>query len=97
MEGKYFKLGWVVSTRTVSTKAERDSLFRDFIKKSVERYSNCDWGNTCDEDAKLNDEAVKNREGRIFAEYIMEKSNERIWVITEEDRSVTTILFPSEY
>ena len=53
-------------------------------------------GNLCPDDAKINDKAVKNGDDRILAMYEDEKYG-KIWIITEWDRSVTTILFPSEY
>ena len=53
-------------------------------------------GNTCPDDTKMNDEAVKNGDDRILAVY-EDKKYGKIWIITEWDRSVTTILFPSEY
>jgi hypothetical protein len=47
---------------------------------------------------KQNDDAVKSGEDRILAAYIHPSHPEwKIWIITEWDRSVTTILFPSEY
>ena len=52
-------------------------------------------GITCEEDAEMNTEAVNNGDDRILAVYKTCKGN--IWIITEWDRSVTTILFPSEY
>jgi hypothetical protein len=58
------------------------------------RHRSGDWGDVCDEDKKLNDEAVDG-EGRILSAYTVD--GEKVWVITEWDRSVTTVLFPSEY
>jgi hypothetical protein len=54
-----------------------------------------DWGDLCEEDNEANDQAVL--EGtRIFSAYIT-ANNEKIWVITEWDRSSTTFLLPEEY
>lgn len=58
------------------------------------KYVNCDWGDTCEKDAKSNDYAVNHGE-RILAVYKM--GARTIWIITEWDRSATTILFPEEY
>ena len=44
----------------------------------------------------MNDKTVKNGDDRILAMYEDEKYG-KIWIITERDRSATTILFPSEY
>lgn len=54
------------------------------------------WGKVDAEDAKANDDALMNR-GRILSAYDLPVTGTRVWVITEWDRSVTTILLPSEY
>lgn len=91
---KKFKLGQTVVTRAINERMKEDSGFQDFVKKSLSRYINRDWGDTCSEDARANDEAVREGE-RVLAVYIYK--GETIWIITEWDRSVTTILFPSDY
>lgn len=54
-----------------------------------------DWGEVCQEDAQENELSL--REGfRILSAY-RTKNGTRIWVITEADRSATTILLPEEY
>ena len=58
-------------------------------------HVNGNWGSVGEEDAKTNDAAVHNGE-RILSSYRIGEHT-RIWVITEWDRSVTTILLPSEY
>lgn len=92
-----FKLGELVWTYGIDECAERNIDFKNFVMRSLKYYSRCNWGDTCDEDKKLNDEAVKNGDERILAVYIYHKTNEKIWIVTEADRSVTTVLFPSEY
>jgi hypothetical protein len=59
------------------------------------RHQRGDWGTVCPEDAALNDEAAA-RGGRILSAYTTPLGT-RLWVITEADRQVTTILLPSEY
>ena len=54
-----------------------------------------DWGVLPDEDAQLNELALKS-DGRLLSSYPL-GGDTRIWVITEWDRSVTTFLLPSEY
>ena len=90
------ELGQVVATIGVHTKMQEDAKFRTFVIECLEKYGGCDWGDTCEEDRKSNDYALKNEE-RILAVYKMPETEETIWIITEWDRSVTTILFPSEY
>ncbi len=58
------------------------------------RHASGDWGELCAFDRRQN--VIALRGGlRIFSSY--ETSRGRIWVITEADRSVTTILLPEEY
>lgn len=61
----------------------------------LDRHVAGDWGDLCEEDKQSNDAALKG-DGRIFSSYIIGK-NVKIWVITEWDRSATTLLLPSEY
>ncbi len=91
-----FELGRLVLTIGVDKKMKEDSSFKNFVQVSLGRYVQCDWGDTCDEDKQTDDVALKNGE-RILAVYKHEKSGTKIWIITEWDRSVTTILFPDEY
>jgi hypothetical protein len=59
------------------------------------RHQCGDWSKMCEEDRRENEFSVDKRL-RIFSAYHTTKG-EKIWVITEADRSVTTILLPSEY
>lgn len=96
MNKLHFELGQLVATAGVADKMEEDSDFKSFVEQSVRRYIHCDWGDTDREDKELNDDAVKN-DSRILAAYNKPITGETIWIITEWDRSATTILFPSEY
>lgn len=96
MTGKKFNLGQVVVTKGVNEKMKEDRSFSVFVQVSIGKYVHRDWGQTCDEDAKANNRAIQNGE-RILAVYKQPKTNTTIWIITEADRSVTTILFPDEY
>jgi len=88
-----FQLGQIVATAGVSHWINSSSR-SDFVRGSLSRHSKGDWGELCDEDKALNNDAVK--EGnRILSAY--SHDNEKIWIITESDRSCTTVLFPSEY
>ena len=87
----------VVTTCNVAEQMKDDKQFADFVSVSLGRYLECDWGDLCDDDRAANDNAVKN-EDRILASYEHSEHDDwKIWIITEWDRSVTTILFPSEY
>ena len=90
-----FKLGKIVATSGVADKMVQDGAFEDFVSKSFNRYTDCDWGELDELDIKSNTEALHKQE-QIFGAYAND-DGEKIWIITEWDRSVTTILFPHEY
>jgi hypothetical protein len=72
------------------------ALFQTYdLSIYLNRHLNCDWGSIDKEDAKQNDFALNNNE-RILSVYKITKTI-TIWIITEWDRSVTTILLPEEY
>lgn len=89
-----FKKGKIVVTCGVNEAICESEQFSKDVLRSFVRYSCCDWGEMCNEDIETNNYALKNG-GRIFASY--ETCKGKIWIITEWDRSVTTVLFPSEY
>ena len=62
---------------------------------ALERHMRRDWGDVCEADWKANDRALENG-GRLLSAY-KSKSGMKFWIITEADRSHTTILMPSEY
>ena len=90
-----FNLGQTVQTRGIAAACENDAEFNLEIYAAFSKYINCDWGETCAEDSAMNDSAVKNNNDRIVAKYETTKGN--IFIITEWDRSHTTILFADEY
>jgi hypothetical protein len=89
-----FPLGQVVMTRGVMQFCLENSVDSEDLTSCLRRHQCGDWGNMCDEDKQTNNEAVRYG-NRVMSEYSLQ--NERIWVITEHDRSVTTILLPEEY
>ena len=89
-----FNLGQAVMTRGIAEEMEQNKEFAEFVRASFIRHSNGDWGEMCEEDKQANEDALKNGH-RLFSAYI--KGDWKIWIITEWDRSVTTILFPEEY
>lgn len=90
------ELGKLVWTAGINAEIADSTEFAKFVSKSLKRYQSGDWGEMSDEDKKANDAAVRTGEDRIFASYKMSE-DVKIWIITEWDRSYTTILFPSEY
>ncbi len=59
------------------------------------RHASGNWGLVDEEDWRLNDEALRDG-SRLLSAYETERGV-RLWIITECDRSVTTILLPDEY
>lgn len=89
-----FEPGEIVATRGVASKMEKDPEFTKFVSSSFDRHLTGDWGEVCKEDSEANQEALK--EGyRLVSVYKNEDT--KVYIITEHDRSVTTILFPEEY
>lgn len=67
------------------------------------RHVSGDWGEVCPEDAQANEDALEHG-SRLFSVYLLPPLAEdptltaaKLWVITEADRSVTTLLLPEEY
>lgn len=61
----------------------------------IDRHIEGDWGDLDDEDKRMNDHAVQAGNLRILSAYKV--GTGEVWVITEADRSSTTILLPEEY
>lgn len=61
----------------------------------IGRHVAGDWGDVCEDDRKINEESLEHGL-RLLSSY---RTNEgvKLWVITEADRSLTTILLPEEY
>lgn len=92
-----FPLGQLVQTRGVAERRFTNNKFDEHVRKSLSRYMQGDWGELCLDDKAQNDEALESGD-RILASYIHPAYPDfKIWIITEYDRSVTTILFPHEY
>ena len=91
-----FALGQVVITRSAIARLQGMSL-SPF--PYLTRHRRNDWGDLCSEDKELNDLAVTTGEGRLFSSYHLSAGDEpeKLWIITEADRSVTTVLLPSDY
>jgi hypothetical protein len=88
-----FPLGQVVATPGAISLLEDNGLNpSDFLTRHVTG----DFGDLCHEDKQANQEALV--EGfRIFSSYFINDQEDKLWIITEADRSVTTLLLPEEY
>jgi len=87
-----FPLGQIVATNgALEALAASGESASEFLKRHVSG----DYGEVCQEDRMLNDEAIQ--EGtRILSAYRTSKGT-KVWVITEADRSSTCLLLPEEY
>lgn len=90
-----FSLGQIVATPGALALLEEHSIP---VERLLARHVCGDWGDVCAEDAKANEEALSFG-GRLLSSYTLVpgRADTRVWVITEWDRSVTTVLMPSEY
>lgn len=67
----------------------------------LKRHLGGDWGDMSEDDRAANDQAIAHegdpdQMSRVFSAYILD-SGVKFWIITEADRSATTILLPEEY
>lgn len=88
-------MGRLLMTRGVNDLVAEDEAFAKFVTSSLTRHRRGDWGNLTDEDKQENELSLK-AGYRILSAYEA-KGLPKIWIITEADRSATTILFPDEY
>lgn len=88
-----FSIGAVVITPGAESLLLHDP---NFLILCIARHVTGDWGDLGDEDKRSNDAAINPEEpARILSAYHLGKH--KFWIITEWDRSVTTILLPEEY
>ena len=91
---KFFNMGQLVTTKSINDLMAVEQKFVVEVTVALQRYAVKDWGNLNDEDKETNDFALESGE-RLLGAY--ETCKGKIWIITEADRTVTTILFPEEY
>ena len=87
-------LGMVCMTAGINEAQLEDPAFSSEVLRCFFRYQNCDWGDLCKEDKDANREALENG-NRVLASY--HTTHGKVYIITEADRSSTTILFANEY
>ena len=81
--------------RLMITRNALDVLPRSEINAAIGRHLRGDWGDVCESDKGVNDDALKNG-GRLLSVYHT-KDGVKFWIITEADYSATTVLLPSDY
>jgi hypothetical protein len=84
-----FSLGQVAITANASLRLSTEEVIAALC-----RHAAGDWGDLCPEDTLANDAALDHG-GRLFSAY--GQGETRFWIITEADRSVTTVLLPEDY
>jgi hypothetical protein len=83
--------------QTVATPGAIEALQESNVSPSslLTRHQSGDWGDLCDEDVAENNYALSHG-FRLLSSYQITETT-KIWVITEADRSVTTLLLPEDY
>ena len=82
-------MGKLFMTKNAALKLDNKEIF-----KALSRFSEGDWGEIDPEDAEANDYALENG-GRLLGVY--KDGDTKFWIITEADRSYTTVLLPEDY
>jgi hypothetical protein len=90
IEQPKFQLG-----RTLITPGARDELHPEDVLGAIRRHASGDWGDCGKEDWSENDFSL-DKDLRLFSVF-SDRSGVKFWVITEADRSATTVLLPNEY
>jgi len=89
-----FHFGQVVATPGALRELQAEAVD---VLDLLARHVTGDWGEVDAHDRQANDDGVKHG-GRIVSVYpVPGIPDGRVWVITEADRSATTVLLPSEY
>ena len=81
--------------RLMITRNAKDVLPHMEVNAAIERHLNGDWGDVCQSDWQLNEDALKHGD-RLLSVY-QTHDDVKFWIITESDRSATTVLLPSDY
>lgn len=89
-----FPLGRLVATPGALEALKRGDMRAD-LKAIIGAHMTGEWGEVCDEDKQANNDALKYG-NRLLSAYTL-PCGEKVWVITEADRSSTTVLLPEEY
>jgi hypothetical protein len=85
-----FRLGHIVSTPNALSRLSPDDILR-----GIQRHQAGDWGDVDEPDHQENERALT-ESARLFSVYHTD-ARMKFWVITEADRSVTTVLMPEDY
>jgi hypothetical protein len=81
--------------QTVITPNAQGTLHPEDVFLSLMRHASGDWGDCCPDDREENELSLK--EGFRLLSVYRDRSGVKFWIITEADRSATTILLPEDY
>ncbi len=81
--------------RTVITRGALAELDAGDVQRALSRHLRGDWGDLCEDDKQANDDALRCG-ARLLSAYHT-RAGQKFWIITEADRSATTVLLPEEY
>lgn len=87
------KLGRTVITAGVDALIQSGELHEAKVLELFRKQENCNWGESLDKE--LNDEGARTGEDRCTGVHTI--NGITLWIITEQDRSTTTILLPEDY
>ena len=90
MNTNLFHPGQILATPGALNLAKKGTDLTGYLS----RHLSGDWGDLCQEDKQENDFSLSNGY-RLLSAY--ETRSGRLWIITEADRSATTLLLPEEY
>ena len=90
MAAKKFRTGDVYITVNALAKIGFEEAY-----KALARHISGDWGKLCDADRKANEAALK--DGSRLLSIYWTASDVKFYIITESDRSYTTVLLPEDY
>ena len=77
------------------TQGATDRLNKDDVRNALSRHICGDWGIVEMDDWYQNDNSLRNG-FRILSAYV-DRNSQKFWIVTEGDRSTTTIMLPEEY
>jgi len=81
--------------QTVMTANALEVLHPHDVAAAIQRHARRDWGELCPDDVTENERSLKDG-CRLLSAY-RDQRGVKFWIITEADRSVTTVLLPEDY
>lgn len=91
ISGSKFELGAIVATPAALDAADANHVS---LHELIKRHARGDWGDISPADAQENEFSLANN-FRLMSAYNL--NSVKFWIITEADRSATTVLLPSDY